>query len=643
MINEYNKPAAWKYVETPYAEMLKHGMVQQANYDEAVGAMAEYDAKLGALKRIDEDTYQRVVSKYDQDFRDMYDQYGGDWGAMKNKVKQRLGAETANPYYNLNRAHVEEYEKMQDLNRQLRANGQSPLTFSKVPLSLTKDGKLIKAEDIKYNIEGMLDWGKAEREISDFALQEEHNSGETSLAGLTDEDVVKLGNKLYLETVKTTTSGIREKQVLNKINNMFANLMDTKEGKQKYRALMNSEEFGINGATSHLVEAKMKEDLLKTAYLKIHQSYDVDRQTIGNAAYGRSGGSNTSTNDVTGGGYRPNRDAVSLKEDSFDLSLKKLGETFNKAKSITQRYKDFLKTGMVTSESTAHGSPSIYSATSEQGKKELAKLKSEYNNYKKEIVTIANEALKEGSTVAKYYEYLGLKVPSYFKTSEDVEFFYHDPIAQSLTSFGAMLNDASVSKESVVQNQDFIENMNRNLQSYNGSVKTLSETGKEEGELKLDFNANAKTTYVFNVAKGQFEGYYSVPNTKKTVRFEVPKDAINIGPAKNMKIVKDITEKVSSSKAGESVDVYNMRLTTYDVTDALEMQGNTSNVNVAKKAKSIKTSGGSIVPIGQKVLISEDGTIYSTEEAINYLFSETKKETSANEKSSPEDISKIKK
>jgi hypothetical protein len=287
MINENFKPVEHKFVETPYAEMLKHGMMQQANYDEAVGAMAEYDAKLGALKRVDEDTYQKVMSKYDQDFRDMYDQSGGDWGAMKNRVKQRLGAETANPYYNLNRAHVEAYDKLQEDNRQRAMHGQQQLTFSEMPLSLTdKNGKLINIKDIKSDIETKLEWDKAQEEAINFSLQEEESGWAESIKGLN-----KVNYKdIFLDRASGTSKEINETQVLNKIDGMYKLFMESNEGKQKFKALMNSKEFKMNNATPQDVEFKMKQDLLDMARLKIHKSTTINRSTISNPNYGRSGG-----------------------------------------------------------------------------------------------------------------------------------------------------------------------------------------------------------------------------------------------------------------------------------------------------------------------------------------------------------------
>jgi hypothetical protein len=624
MINENFKPVEHKFVETPYAEMLKHGMMQQANYDEAVGAMAEYDAKLGALKRVDEDTYQKVMSKYDQDFRDMYNQYGGDWGAMKNRVKQRLGAETANPYYNLNRAHVEEYEKMQDLNRQLRANGKSPLTFSKVPLSLIKDGKLIKAEDIKYNIEGKLGWDEKEREIANFALQEEHNSGETSLAGLTDEDVVKLGNKLYLETVKTTTSGIGEKQVLNKINNMFANLMDTKEGKQKYRALMNSEEFGINGATPHLVEAKMKEDLLKTAYLKIHQSYDVDRQTIGNAAYGKSGGGSEKKPKafITNTGI--DEKAVKHVPNTFERAIEKANEYKNSASEWEKKLKEFDEKSAKLNEksNTVTGKTGLtnQSGISKKRKTERENIIKNIESAKKAQNFWSNSAVKNHEAAVQFARLMGYKIDK--NDPRSVQSFLKVPGVSEAFDASIRNRSAYLQKRVPIVNPSFTNVMNQFLSTQSEQVII---DGKPQ---KLVTKPGSKTSYEYLTGTNELVIAYTDKNGE-TQRAPVVKTSLPDAVRLQIEDLKKINNDVNEYAAGVPFTAGGL------------------TIKKIYGSQYIKNSGTNVLPNGEKVnpldpiFMDSKGDIYTPNDLREGLVNGIEAVGSVNHSHTPEKVEEV--
>jgi len=615
MINENFKPVAHTFVETPYAEMLKHGMIQQGNYDEAVGAMAEYDAKLGALKRIDESTYQNVVSKYDQDFRDMYDRYGGDWGAMKNKVKQRLGAESANPFYNLNRAHVEEYDKMQEFNKQLAANGMSALTYSRLPMSLKKDGKYIDIKDIKYDKEKMLDWGKTEREISDFALQEERNSGETSLSNLTDADVTRLGNKLYLETVKTTTTGIGEIQVLKKIDQMFTNLMDTEVGKQKYRALMKSEEFGINGATPHLVEAKMKEDLLKTAYLKIHQSYDVDRQTVGNAAYGKSGGGREKKPKafITNTGI--DAKAVKHEPNTFERAIGKANEYKNNASVWEKKLKEFdEKMAARFDVSQTRTARSNIKKQWDSGRtkflKEIEKAESAQNFWD-------NSAVKNHEAAVQFAGLMGYKIDK--NDPNSVRSFLKVPGVSE--AFDASIRNRStyLQKRIPIVNPNFTNVMNQFLSTQSEQVII---DGKPQ---KLVTKPGSKTSYEYLTGTNELVISYTDKNGE-TQRAPVVKTSIPDAVRLQIEDLKKINNDVNEYAAGVPFTAGGL------------------TIKKIYGSQYIKNSGTNVLPNGEKVnpldpiFMDSKGDIYTPNDLREGLVNGIEAVGSVNHSHTPEKV-----
>ena len=556
MINENFKPAEWKYVETPYAEMLKHGMAQQANYDEAINAMAEYDAKLGALKRIDEDTYQSVVSKYDQDFRDMYDQYGGDWGAMKNKVKQRLGAETVNPYYNLNRAHVEKYEKEQALKEQIKANGGSTLTFDEVPLSLVgQNGRLINVKDITSNIEKMQDYNEAITRDWKNVLNPESHGYETGLDQLNEGNLAKLGNKAYLQFVKTVTSGISSGQIDKKEAAVLGSYLNSEVGMQHVRALTKSKELGGGGRSEEEAIRIIADQVNRTGHSMEYMSTDQSTQVQANSFYNPKnnpgGGKKAdSLNDLaTHIGEDINTMPMNESERALDAANrftkdksnweKKLKETEEKIKQLNDELQDNTAKGFAARDAK------------QEIDKTFSKLNKEKQEYIKQIKANENaiiyhrtQALKTNSRISDFAKAIGYKIN--VNDVNSVNKFWNDPIV--INTYNRYMNDRSsyLNTEVVIANPQFTDVTTKHL--LTSPTRALVD---KDGKL-IDFDIKPGTSPIYEFINGsnKIKITYAPTGEKTPVTRYVVKSKLPQAVSNRMKELDGLTNAMNSSQDG---------------------------------------------------------------------------------------------
>ena len=556
MINEYNKPAAWKYVETPYAEMLKHGMVQQANYDEAVASIADYDAKLGALKRIDEDTYQKVVSKYDQDFRNMYDQYGGDWGAMKNKVKQRLSAETANPYYNLNRAHVEEYEKEQALKKQIKANNGSTLTFDEVPLSLIgKNGRLISVKDITSNIERMHDYNEAITRDWKNVLNPESHGYETGLDQLKEGNLAKLKNKAYLQFVKTVTSGISSGQINKKEAAVLGSYLNSEVGMQHVRALTKSKELGGGGRSEEEAIRIIADQVSKTGHSMEYTNYDIDTKVQTNALWNGGGGgsgnkkvdsfSNLPThigNEVNT--VKPNQsenelNVANIYSEARTKQIEKLNDIDRKLALRLMQFNDYSPSGP-----RAKGTLALVQKDIENYRKQKEYYTKQIEKTNQAITYHRTEALKTNTRITDFAKFMGININ--VNDPKSVNAFWNNPVAANAYNNYIKQRSHYLNTEVLINNKDFVSSMTDLLLS-----DTESAIEDKDGKL-IDFDIKPNTEPIIEYVNGsnRLKIKYKKEDGNGSQIGYISKSKLPIAIANRMDEMNAISESMNSSKDG---------------------------------------------------------------------------------------------
>jgi hypothetical protein len=256
--------------------------------DQALGYHQQrYDVTEGQLANMYKDLYDRQI--YDpQAFNaemeaikskveDIDKQYKGDLSAGMNDYIRLIGKAKQSPFWKTNELLNKELERQQSLTEQLQAQGRNVLSFKTLPKSATIVDKetgqkrYLRPDEIKFDLQGQLDYTEEQGKLWDKALHEESTKGKLPTE--------MLGKTPFIEIAKGR--GITNTQVLNKAAYILRQYKDTDEYKQQKRALME-----LQGLSSDVAEKHIAEDILDTG--KSRRYYSDDSQIVHDTQYGKN-------------------------------------------------------------------------------------------------------------------------------------------------------------------------------------------------------------------------------------------------------------------------------------------------------------------------------------------------------------------
>jgi hypothetical protein len=124
----------------------------QQDHDVAVTAQAAEMSKRNEIFSHDPKMKDQVMNRYREDLKAIIDSYGGDVGAARNKIVERMGAESANPFWNANKYQQEQAAISQKLKLEYGPDAivlKNPTTPGSLGRAVAGDMSAVETDIIK--------------------------------------------------------------------------------------------------------------------------------------------------------------------------------------------------------------------------------------------------------------------------------------------------------------------------------------------------------------------------------------------------------------------------------------------------------------------------------------------------------------
>ena len=258
------------------------GGYHQQRADMASGQIANMYKDLYDRQIYDPNAFQQEVGNIQNKVEDINKQYNGDLSAGMNDYIKLIGKAKQSPFWKTNDLLNKEQEKQQAITDNLKAQGKNVLPFSPLPTKATTidpttgQQRYLRPDEIKFDVQGQLDWDKKQEDIWKESLHET-----STKAGLPKE---MIGTTPFIEIAKAR--GITDGQVLKKAAYALEGYKNTDEYAQQKRALMAGISPGHigNKLSDSEAEGIIADDVLNAGKRK--EYWSDDSQIIHDNKYG---------------------------------------------------------------------------------------------------------------------------------------------------------------------------------------------------------------------------------------------------------------------------------------------------------------------------------------------------------------------